>query len=79
MMLIAGTVPIKDMPLTFGKVSAEGDYLLVDSRRIPCTQGTGAMLRAALATTDYLKLEAPQALLAGDTGQGKRPNCSESI
>ncbi len=71
MMLIAGTVPIKDMPLTFGKASSEDGHLLVEGRRIPCAQGTGAMLSAALATTDYLKLEAPQALLAGDTGQGR--------
>lgn len=71
MMLIAGTVPIKDLPLIMGKARAEGEYLIVDSHRIPCTQGTGAMIGAALATTDYLKLEAPQALLAGDIGQGK--------
>jgi NAD(P)H-hydrate repair Nnr-like enzyme with NAD(P)H-hydrate dehydratase domain len=71
MMLIAGTVPIKDMPLTFGTVSAEGEFLLVGGRRIPYTQGTGAMVSAALAATDYLKLEAPQVLLAGDTGEGR--------
>ena len=71
MMLIAGTVPIKDMPLTFGTVRAEGDYLLVDGYCIPCTQGTGAMVSAALTTTEYLKLEAPQILVAGDIGQGK--------
>lgn len=71
MMLIAGTVPIEDMPLTLGEVSAEGDYLLVDGQGIPCTQGTGAMVSAALKTTDYLKLEAPQVLVAGDIGQGK--------
>jgi hypothetical protein len=71
MMLIAGTVPIKDMPLIFGTVSADGDSLLVGGRRIAGTQGTGAMISAALATTAYLKLEPPQVLLAGDTGQGK--------
>jgi NAD(P)H-hydrate repair Nnr-like enzyme with NAD(P)H-hydrate dehydratase domain len=71
MMLIAGTVPIKDMPLTFGEVSAGSDFLLVDGWRVACTQGTGAMVSAALATTDYLKLEPPKVLLAGDIGQGK--------
>jgi len=71
MMLIAGTVPIKDMPLTYDTVSAEGGYLLVGGQRISCTQGTGAMVSAALATTEYLKLEAPQVLLAGDIGKGK--------
>lgn len=71
MMLIAGTVPVDDMPLTFGTVSAAGEYLLVGGRRIACTQGTGAMVSAALATTDYLKLAPPRVLLAGDIGKGK--------
>jgi NAD(P)H-hydrate repair Nnr-like enzyme with NAD(P)H-hydrate dehydratase domain len=71
MMLIAGTVPIKDMPLTLGKVSSDGDFLLVERQGIPVTQGTGAMISAALATTAYLKLEPPWALLAGDLGQGR--------
>ena len=71
MILIAGTIPMKDLPLVMGKVSAEGELLVVDGHRIPCIQGTGAMIGAALATTNYLKLEAPCALLAGDIGQGK--------
>ncbi len=71
MMLIAGTVPIRDLPLTMGRAVVEGEDLAVEGFRIPCAQGTGAMISAALAVTDYLKLEAPQVLVAGDTGQGK--------
>ena len=71
MMLIAGTVPLKDLPLTVGRAAAEGDSLVVDGRRIPCTQGTAAMATAAVVATDYLKLDAPQVLVVGDTGQGK--------
>jgi NAD(P)H-hydrate repair Nnr-like enzyme with NAD(P)H-hydrate dehydratase domain len=71
MMLIAGTVPIKDMPLTMGTVTSEGDVLLVDGEKIPCTQGTGAMVGAALATTSYLGIDAPHVLLVGDIGAGK--------
>ena len=71
MLLIAGTVPIKGMPLTMGKVNADGDSLFVDGQRFSCIQGTGAMISAALATDSYLKLEAPQVLVAGDIGQGK--------
>jgi len=71
MMLIVGTVPLKDLPLTMGKAGAKGDYMVVNGHRIPCTQGTAAMITAALITTEYLKLEAPQALVVGDTGQGK--------
>jgi NAD(P)H-hydrate repair Nnr-like enzyme with NAD(P)H-hydrate dehydratase domain len=71
MMLIIGTVPIKDMPLIVGEIASEGDHLLLEGEKIPCTQGTGAMVSAALATTSYLGLDAPQALLAGDIGEGK--------
>ena len=70
MMLLAGTVPLKDLPLTMGTVGLEDGFLLVDGHPIPCTQGTGAMVGAALATTEHLKLDPPQSLVAGDTGQG---------
>jgi NAD(P)H-hydrate repair Nnr-like enzyme with NAD(P)H-hydrate dehydratase domain len=70
MMIIAGTVPIKEIPLIKGEVIADGDLLVVDGHRIPRTQGTGIMLSAALATTSYLKLDPPHAVLAGDIGKG---------
>jgi hypothetical protein len=70
-MLIAGTLPIKNLPLTIGKVETDEEFLVLDGHRIPCTQGTGAMINAALVTTEYLKLESPRVLVAGDTGEGK--------
>jgi len=69
-MLIAGTVPVKGLPLTVGRVRTEGESLGIDSHHIRCTQGTGAMIGAALAVTGYLKLEPPQVLVAGDIGEG---------
>ena len=71
MLLIAGTIPIEDLPLTIGQVRIEGDFLVVDGQRIPRTQGTGAMINAALMVTDFLKIEAPHALVVGDIGEGK--------
>jgi NAD(P)H-hydrate repair Nnr-like enzyme with NAD(P)H-hydrate dehydratase domain len=71
MMIVAGTVPIKEMPLTMGTVALDGDFLMLDGKKIPCTQGTGAMVSAALAATTYLGLEAPYTLLVGDIGEGK--------
>jgi NAD(P)H-hydrate repair Nnr-like enzyme with NAD(P)H-hydrate dehydratase domain len=71
MMLIAGTVPVRNMPLTMGRVNTDGDVLIVNTEKIPCAQGTGAMLSAALATNTYLGLEAPHALLVGDIGEGR--------
>jgi len=70
-MLIAGTIPDEGVPLTVGDVSIEDNYLAVDGRRFPCIQGTSAMISAALAVTDYLKLDRPQVVIAGDTGKGK--------
>ena len=71
MLLIAGTVPVKGLPLTVGQVSCDGDSLSVNGRQIPCTQGTGIMIGSALATTEYLGLEAPQVLMVDDDGRGK--------
>jgi len=69
-MLISGTVPIKDLPLTSGEARFEGEFLRLNDFKIPCSQGTAALISAALATTDYLKLEPPKVLLVGDNGEG---------
>ena len=71
MMLIAGTVPIKELPLVTGEVRAEGDSLVIGGYPVPCAQGTGAMISAAQATTGYLELNSPQVVVAGDIGEGK--------
>ena len=71
MLLIAGTVPIPDLPLIVGRASLTSAFLEVDGHHIPCTQGTAAMISAAAATTDYLGIDPPHALLVGDTGKGK--------
>ena len=70
MMLISGIIPVKDMPLTIGEIRADGAVLNLNDFNIRCTQGTAALISAALAATDYLGIEPPQALLAGDIGQG---------
>jgi NAD(P)H-hydrate repair Nnr-like enzyme with NAD(P)H-hydrate dehydratase domain len=70
-MLISGTVPIKDLPLTLGEIRSEGEFLSLNDFKIPCTQGTAALISAALAATEYLNLDPPQVLVAGDTGEGR--------
>ena len=71
MLLIAGTIPIPDLPLITGKASLNGEFLEIEGHHIPCTQGTAAMISAAVVTTDYLKINPPHALIIGDTGKGK--------
>jgi ADP-dependent NAD(P)H-hydrate dehydratase / NAD(P)H-hydrate epimerase len=71
MLLIAGTIPYENFPLVSGKIEQDGEFLTVNERSFPRTQGTGAMLGAALAVTTSLKLKSPHVVLAGDTGKGK--------
>jgi NAD(P)H-hydrate repair Nnr-like enzyme with NAD(P)H-hydrate dehydratase domain len=72
MLLISGIVPDNDFPLTMGqvKLSDDGNALLIEGQSIPCVQGTTAMISAAIAVTEYLGIDSPHALLAGDTGAG---------
>jgi NAD(P)H-hydrate repair Nnr-like enzyme with NAD(P)H-hydrate dehydratase domain len=70
MLLLFGTIPDKNLPVVFGPVKQDGDYLIAGNYRFPRTQGTGAMISAALVITTYLNLEPPYILVAGDIGNG---------
>ncbi len=74
MLLLAGTIPIPDMPLTYGPCKygenklTIGDYTLTDNY---VTLGTAAMISASSATCQTLGIEGPQAVVAGDIGSGE--------
>jgi hypothetical protein len=70
-LLLVGTLPYIDFPMTCGEVKLDGDFLSVNGQRFSRTQGTGAMVTAALMVTNYLKLPPPWVLVAGDKGEGK--------
>jgi hypothetical protein len=74
MMLIVGTIPDKNLPLTMGPVEMNSDFLMANGQHFSRMQGTGAMISAALAATSYLKLEPPHVLVVGDIGDGKGTN-----
>ncbi len=71
MLLIAGIIPHGDVPLITGKVEKNGHFLSIQHYDIPTAQGTAAMISAALALTEYLQIEPPRVVLAGDTGRGE--------
>lgn len=71
MLIIAGIIPMNDLPLVKGRVHRERDSLMIDGYKIPCSQGTAAMVSAALAITEYKGIDAPYLILAGDTGSGE--------
>lgn len=70
MLLIAGTVPIKDLPLTVGSPKFQDEFLTINGTQIPCTMGTAALVSAATITCDYLGVERPSWVTAGDLGEG---------
>jgi len=70
MLLICGTAPRRDLPLTLAEAILEGDTLRLGEASIPCTQGTAALVSAACATLRFLGEPPPQALLVGDDGSG---------
>ncbi|MDD3270004.1 MAG: NAD(P)H-hydrate dehydratase [Syntrophomonadaceae bacterium] len=71
MLLIAGIIPRADLPLLEGRVERKGQFLNVQLHEIPSGQGTAAMISAALALTEYLEIDPPRVILAGDTGRGE--------
>jgi ADP-dependent NAD(P)H-hydrate dehydratase / NAD(P)H-hydrate epimerase len=71
MLLLFGSVPDPSLPLTFGAVQRDGDALISEGHQFSRTQGTGAMISAALAVTTSLGLAPPYVLIAGDIGDGK--------
>ena len=71
MLLICGTVPQPNLPLTIGEAIFKEERLLINGVEIPCTQGTAALVSAACVTAEYLKDNPPRVILVGDNGNGK--------
>lgn len=71
MLAIVGTIPIEDFPLAAGRVSLEGNNIIVGDRPININRGTPAMIAAAIETVKYMDKENPFCYLVGDIGNGK--------
>jgi hypothetical protein len=71
MLLIAGIIPHAELPLIDGWAKKDGQFLNVQHHKIPTGQGTAAMISAALSLTEYLQIEPPRVILAGDIGRGE--------
>jgi NAD(P)H-hydrate repair Nnr-like enzyme with NAD(P)H-hydrate dehydratase domain len=74
MLVLVGTIPIDDLPLTHGFCKYMGDTLRIGDYTLEgqyVTLGTAAMISAASATCQTLEIEEPYAVVAGDTGMGE--------
>ena len=69
-LLVVATYPVAGGPVLSGPVHMESGVLHVAGMPVPASQGTSAMLGAALAVSSYLATPAPHALIAGDIGRG---------
>ncbi|MFC1846702.1 NAD(P)H-hydrate dehydratase [Chloroflexota bacterium] len=74
MLVLVGTIPIEDMPLTHGPCKYDGDKLTIGDYVLEneyVTIGTAAMISAATMTCQSLCIKEPYAVVAGDTGMGE--------
>ncbi len=74
MLIIVGTVPIKDFPLKEGFCSFENGELRIEEDSLPLINGTSVVIATASTICSNLKLEKPYALIAGDIGNGAGSN-----
>lgn len=74
MLVLVGTIPIDDMPLTHGPCRYDGDKLTIGDYVLEdkyVTIGTAAMVSAASTTCQALGIKEPHAVVIGDTGMGE--------
>ncbi len=68
MLLLAGAVPIRDLPLMVGKITLTDRGVAVDGQVLEVDRGTPAMMMVACTVCQELGLDNPVALVAGDIG-----------
>ncbi|MDY6836594.1 MAG: NAD(P)H-hydrate dehydratase [Thermodesulfobacteriota bacterium] len=68
MLLLVGPIPIRDLPLSLGRIEVTEEGLRVDSQALDVNRGTAAMMSAAYTVCKEFGLEGPMGLVAGDIG-----------
>ncbi len=68
MLLLVGAVPMRDLPLSVGRVTVAEHGVTVDGQVLDVDRGTPAMMTVACTICQEFGLENPVALVAGDIG-----------
>ena len=68
MLVLAGTIPIKDLPLLVGQAKLTKEGLHIDGQLLDVNRGTAAMMSAACVLCEEYGLEQPLCVTAGDIG-----------
>lgn len=70
-LLVVATYPVPEGPVLQGPVTVESDGgIAIGGTQVPSSQGTSAMLGAAVQVAVHLGTTTPHALVAGDIGRG---------
>jgi hypothetical protein len=69
-LVVVGTIPEKDCPLTSGEVGLEKDRIYIGQRQVSVNRGTPALLAAAIKASETLNLPLPLGYVVGDIGLG---------
>jgi hypothetical protein len=67
-LLLAGTIPIRDLPLALGMIALGERNVTLDGQTLDVNRGTAAMMSAACTICREYGLERPVGLIAGDIG-----------
>jgi len=68
MLLLVGAVPIKDLPLSLGRIEPVRGGIGINGRVLALDRGTSTMMSVVCTICQEFGLEMPMALVAGDMG-----------
>jgi ADP-dependent NAD(P)H-hydrate dehydratase / NAD(P)H-hydrate epimerase len=66
--LLAGTIPDRNLSLALGTAALSGSSIIIDGRSFPVNRGTAAMIGAVRATAAFFGDSAPECVVGGDIG-----------
>lgn len=69
MLLLAGSVPIEDLPLLIGPIDVTPSGIKIDGHELPINRGNEAMMSAACLICREYGVDAPVGMVAGDIGR----------
>jgi len=68
MLVLVGTIPIRNLPLLVGQAELTSEGLFIDGQVLDINRGTAAMMSAACALCQKYGLQKPLCVVAGDIG-----------
>ena len=68
MLFLVGAIPIRDLPLSVGRITLAEEGFTVDGHVLNVDRGTAAMITVVCTVCKEFGLESPMALVAGDIG-----------